>query len=683
MAGLGPVSDYTSNYKFKLVNFDWISWGDFEHANWQVLDALLYTVIAVNNIQGVWDNSISVSVGDRYIDETDGTIWECNVGHTTATSPTTFSADRTANPTYWTQISPLTPVYKGAWAVDTVYTKNDFVSTDDHRYAVCSTSHTSSSAPATIDTDIANWDVLVDLGATVTAAEAAQTAAETAETNAETAETNAAASAAAASTSETNAGTSETNAAASAAAASTSETNAGTSETNAAASAAAASTSETNAATSETNAATSETNAATSETNAAASEAAALAAQQAAEDAFLNFTFDTAIDTAVDPGVGDVRFNHATPASVTEIAIDDQSANTGNPDVSGYINAFGDSSSAVKGFVRFMEIGAPQNVVIFSISAVSNEVGFTKLTVAHVDGAGTFDNGDTIGMLFTRTGDAGTVSGTVGTTDNRVPRADGTGGGTLQGSNVAIDDTGNVNPASDNTQSFGTTALGWLKAFLTGGLIFDERADHSETPAAGRGEIWTKNSTPNEPYFTDDAGNDIPLKAVGKQTLPIMAAAIFPATTNGCGAAAAVEKTAGQAEIIGCEFVHTADSHGLFNVPLPKGWNGGTVTFDAIWAAESGSGTIEFELSAVSFADNDPQDAAFGTAIAVTDTLLLADDIQITAESAALTIAGSPAAGSEFQQFKISRDVSAGTHAASAYLIGVRVYFNTNAPTDA
>lgn len=40
--------------------------------------------------------------------------------------------------------------------------------------------------------------------------------------------------------------------------------------------------------------------------------------------------------------------------------------------------------------------------------------------------------------------DTGAIGGTVGTTDNAVPRADGTGGSTLQASGVTIDDSDNV-----------------------------------------------------------------------------------------------------------------------------------------------------------------------------------------------------------------------------------------------
>lgn len=48
-------------------------------------------------------------------------------------------------------------------------------------------------------------------------------------------------------------------------------------------------------------------------------------------------------------------------------------------------------------------------------------------------------------------------------------------------------------------------------ANVAAGLLFDETADHSKTPAAAKGEIWLKSDTPNRPQFTDDAGTDFAL----------------------------------------------------------------------------------------------------------------------------------------------------------------------------
>jgi hypothetical protein len=50
---------------------------------------------------------------------------------------------------------------------------------------------------------------------------------------------------------------------------------------------------------------------------------------------------------------------------------------------------------------------------------------------------------------------------------------------------------------------------------VTGGILLNERADHANTPVAGKGEFWVSNDTTQVPHFTDDAGTDIDLRPLG------------------------------------------------------------------------------------------------------------------------------------------------------------------------
>ena len=55
----------------------------------------------------------------------------------------------------------------------------------------------------------------------------------------------------------------------------------------------------------------------------------------------------------------------------------------------------------------------------------------------------------------------------------------------------------------------------------TGGdIIFIEKANHTSTPAAGFGYLWVKNDTPSSLIFTDDAGTDYDLTAIGGMVYP-------------------------------------------------------------------------------------------------------------------------------------------------------------------
>jgi hypothetical protein len=162
----------------------------------------------------------------------------------------------------------------------------------------------------------------------------------------------------------------------------------GTAATNAAASASAAASSASSASTSATSASTSAT--------------------QAINAAGFLFTFDSST-TMADPGAGDVRLNNSTFASVTAIAVADNSANTGNPDVSASILAMDDSTStANRGTVTLRKSTAPENFAQFYLSGASTDnTGWTQLAVTHLASNGTFVGGDTLVFSFARTGDKG------------------------------------------------------------------------------------------------------------------------------------------------------------------------------------------------------------------------------------------------------------------------------------
>ena len=120
------------------------------------------------------------------------------------------------------------------------------------------------------------------------------------------------------------------------------------------------------------------------------------------------YTFSTTTSMA-DPGAGILRYNDATVADVTAIAIDDLTADTGNPDIEAWIASWDDSTSTIKGQLRLVEPGTPANYAVFNITALTNHSGWVQLTVTHVDSNSTFGNTDSIRVTFTRTGDLGST----------------------------------------------------------------------------------------------------------------------------------------------------------------------------------------------------------------------------------------------------------------------------------
>ena len=180
------------------------------------------------------------------------------------------------------------------------------------------------------------------------------------------------------------------------------------------------------------------------------------------------------------------------------------------------------------------------------------------------------------------------------------------------------------------------------------------------------------------------AGNT--LSAVGKQTIWVPAAAMRPTSSNGCAAITDVESTSGRPDMQVLDFDATADEHAQFQVSFPKAWNEGTVTFQAYWTTTAtDTDGVAWGLQGVAVSDNDTIDVAYGTAIIVTDDALgAAEDLMVTAESSAITIAGTPAVG-DLCFFRVYRDVSDGNDdmAEDARLIGVKLFFTTDGINDA
>jgi hypothetical protein len=172
--------------------------------------------------------------------------------------------------------------------------------------------------------------------------------------------------------------------------------------------------------------------------------------------------YDFSTTTAMaDPGSGNVRFNNATVASVTAIAIDDLDKN--GVDQSAYIALFDDSTNTVKGTLVFRTGGG--DVATFNITGLTDNTGWFQIAVTHVASSGTFSNGEDTFIGFTRAGDkgadgagSGDVSGPGSATDNAVVRWDGTSGQLVQNSGVTINDSGDLTANNFSGTHSGTSS---------------------------------------------------------------------------------------------------------------------------------------------------------------------------------------------------------------------------------
>jgi cytoskeletal protein CcmA (bactofilin family) len=173
------------------------------------------------------------------------------------------------------------------------------------------------------------------------------------------------------------------------------------------------------------------------------------------------------------------------------------------------------------------------------------------------------------------------------------------------------------------------------------------------------------------------------IKTAGLETIYVPAAAMYPNTTDGSSDLEQVELSNGP-ELKCLDFAAAADDFAQFTVIFPKSWNEGTVTFQAFWTVTgTNTGTVAWGLSGISFADNASINTAFGTQVVATAKAFsgTSNDMTVSAVSGAVTI--SNAAVDTQTYFQVSRDVSADSQSGAARLLGIKLFFTTDAANDA
>ena len=277
------------------------------------------------------------------------------------------------------------------------------------------------------------------------------------------------------------------------------------------------------------------------------------------------------------------------------------------------------------------------------------------------------------------TGAGPTLSSTGGDSNidiNITPK--GTGDVVLAGDTVKVGDSGAAAVLTSNGAGTLTVTTGGASDLVLSTNSGTDSGTITITDAAD-GNI---NIAPNGNGVAQVGGSAI--KVAGKETIWVPAVAMDPNTTNGAEGPNQTELGNGPA-LKTLDFDKDSDEFAQFAVAFPKSWNEGTVTFQAFFTANTtNTGTTSWALQGVALADNGDLNTAFGTAVAPTAKAMsgTANDLAVTAESGAVTIAGSPSTD-EYVFFQISRDVSADDLTADAKLLGVKLFFTTDAANDA
>ena len=203
------------------------------------------------------------------------------------------------------------------------------------------------------------------------------------------------------------------------------------------------------------------------------------------------------------------------------------------------------------------------------------------------------------------------------------------------------------------------------------------------TPAIAVNESQQVTFAQNATFTGSLTSGGAAVKVAGLETIYVPASTMYPNTTSGCADLAQVELSNGP-EIKCLDFDASSDENAQFTVCFPKSWNEGTVTFQAFWTVTgTNTGTVAWELSGGSMADDASINTAFGTNVVATAKAFsgTSNYMTVSAVSGAVTIAN--AAADTMTYFQVMRDVSADSQTGDARLLGIKLLFTTDAANDA
>jgi hypothetical protein len=320
--------------------------------------------------------------------------------------------------------------------------------------------------------------------------------------------------------------------------------------------------------------------AATSQTAAAIS-ASSAAGYAAARN---QWTFSTTT-TMANPTTGNLRFNNATIASATQIAISDFSSNVGNPDLSAWIATWDDAGGANRGSIFIFVDNA--NFAIFNVnSTLTDNVGWFQIPVTYVAGAGTISNAATILIGFAASGTTIVTGGITALTGD----VTATGTGSVI---TTINSPVGAFVSSFRNQSFVIAQRGTSGTVTAG--IPSYTLDGWRVSATGANIIWAQGNNITNYVLNLGCGTGITAASVGQRIESIVAAALSSRQVtvqfqiqNTTGASFTPTLTVNRANVADNFGAVTIDVNAVTLQACP---NGATTTVAYTFAANVGSGT--------------------------------------------------------------------------------------------
>ncbi|MBU6163192.1 MAG: hypothetical protein KGO50_18930, partial [Myxococcales bacterium] len=191
-----------------------------------------------------------------------------------------------------------------------------------------------------------------------------------------------------------------------------------------------------------------------------------------------------------------VAFNNATLASATQIYLSE--TDYWSNSVASVIQSWDDIGTSSRGRLRFVKVGAPGTFAEFIVSGAITDGGvYDKIPVTYLGGAGTFSSADKLHVLYSPTGDQGSVgpSGSDGGIrwiwDTTTTMAD-PGSGKIRLNNATLGSATAFAISALTSESGNPSGAGWISTW------------DDSTTTARRGTLTLRKSTGTQNFVVLD-----------------------------------------------------------------------------------------------------------------------------------------------------------------------------------